>query len=372
MASSQATQAPVLASPGASEAGSSRSANSLRDSVVPFIAGALGGSLAAAILSPLDIVRTRLQSAQLAARKPPPYALFLEIVRTEGPLALYRGLVPTIIGVGPSRALYFGGYSFAKKEMGVGGLGLSGTPLDLLASAAAGVFTNTLMSPWWVIRLRLQLQHTPITPLWRRHRADGVLPHVAGGGAVAAAVAPVAAVAASAPGLPPEGYRGIADCASRILREEGWRAFYRGLTASYLGVVETAVQFGLYGEMKRVMVASRLPLLRQQYADEGRALPSEHQLRREAYTDSLAFGASATTKLIASVLTYPHEVVRTRMREQHSSSIRYSSIVQTVRTILREESVRGLYGGLTVHLVRTVPNAVILLVVVEKLVGGSV
>lgn len=31
---------------------------------------------------------------------------------------------------------------------------------------------------------------------------------------------------------PPGTYRGISDCFARIVREEGWLAFYRGLTPS--------------------------------------------------------------------------------------------------------------------------------------------
>ena len=51
---------------------------------------------------------------------------------------------------------------------------------------------------------------------------------------------------------------------------------------------------------------------------------------------------------------------------------RYHSVVQSVRLIIAEEGLRGLYGGMGVHLLRTVPNAAILLMVVEKAVGGEV
>lgn len=40
---------------------------------------------------------------------------FRYIVNHEGPKALFRGLVPNLIGVAPSRAIYFCAYSQSKK-----------------------------------------------------------------------------------------------------------------------------------------------------------------------------------------------------------------------------------------------------------------
>jgi hypothetical protein len=45
------------------------------------------------------------------------------MVRTEGVAGLYRGLVPTLLGVGPTRAIFFGGYSFLKQLLDADGGG---------------------------------------------------------------------------------------------------------------------------------------------------------------------------------------------------------------------------------------------------------
>ena len=51
-------------------------------------------------------------------------------------------------------------------------------------------------------------------------------------------------------------YKGIADAAVRISREEGIGAFYRGLTPRLISVVPMiGIQFGVYEFMKKVMVA---------------------------------------------------------------------------------------------------------------------
>ena len=41
-------------------------------------------------------------------------------------------------------------------------------------------------------------------------------------------------------------YGGIVDAVRRIYREEGFKAFFRGLSVSYLGLLETAIQFTWY------------------------------------------------------------------------------------------------------------------------------
>jgi hypothetical protein len=111
---------------------------------------------------------------------------------------------------------------------------------------------------------------------------------------------------------------------------------------------------------------------------------------------------AGTAKLIAAICTYPHEVrdcervgrverkkrkgeqeekegrkwlgrrmtliitqvLRTRMREQRAVVLgqkpKYTGLQQALRLIFKEEGVAGLYGGMTTHLMRVVPNAAIM------------
>jgi solute carrier family 25 protein 33/36 len=78
---------------------------------------------------------------------------------------------------------------------------------------------------------------------------------------------------------------------------------------------------------------------------------------------------ASIAKLIASMATYPHEVVRTRMREQKGrSGHKYTGFVQALQLIAKEEGIRGLYGGMAAHLIRVVPNAAIMFMTYETVV----
>lgn len=71
-------------------------------------------------------------------------------------------------------------------------------------------------------------------------------------------------------------------------------------------------------------------------------------------------------KLIAAAATYPHEVIRTRLRE--AGNTRYNGLFSGLLLIAKEEGARGLYGGMGAHLIRVVPNAAIMFLTYELVV----
>lgn len=77
-------------------------------------------------------------------------------------------------------------------------------------------------------------------------------------------------------------------CISQIYKETGFKGFYRGLSASYLGVSEGVIQWSLYEQFK--MIAQRKTNTSK---DDGFG------------SKGLAAGAA---KFIATLITYPHEV----------------------------------------------------------------
>lgn len=73
-------------------------------------------------------------------------------------------------------------------------------------------------------------------------------------------------------------------------------------------------------------------------------------------------GAAAVAKLIAACIAYPHEVIRTRLREPipKNGIPKYTGLLQTLKLVIKEEGVVSLYGGMSAHLLRVVPNAAIM------------
>ena len=215
-----------------------------------------------------------------------------------------------MVGIVPTRSCYFWAYSAAKSAMApiVG----DGPITHMCAAVAAGGLSNTVTCPLWMVKTRMQLN---------------------GGGLLATA-------------------RGI-------VASEGVRGLYRGLLASYWGLSEGAIQFLIYEKMKHDLARG----------NRAAAPPGTAAAAPGAASAALSTGqyllAAGVSKGIASVLTYPHEVVRTRMRECGSS--RYRGMFQSLALIAREEGRAGLYGGLGPHLMRVVPNTALMFMSYEIL-----
>jgi solute carrier family 25 protein 33/36 len=129
--------------------------------------------------------------------------------------------------------------------------------------------------------------------------------------------------------------------------QEGIGGFYKGISASYWGCAEGALQFLVYEQIKTRLLKSQ----NEKRMELG--LPSSGELPRAVY-----FWAAAASKAVAAVTTYPHEVARTRMREQARAGVfKYNGMWQTLRLIANEEGTKGMYSGMGVHLLKVVPNS---------------
>ncbi|WFD28747.1 Pyrimidine nucleotide transporter, mitochondrial [Malassezia nana] len=328
----------------------------------------MGGMCGAIITSPLDVVKTRLQSDLYRDRHTLPFAqrgalgavlrgvwhfvdtsrLLVEIAAREGTGALFKGLGPTLVGVIPARAINFYTYGNGKRLIAEHCHGGDESPLvHLSAAALAGILTATATNPIWVVKTRLQLESQQLEARAARDRAAAI-GSVRAHSSVRTAGQPQRGFAttawrcarffqASPP--PPVPTRNALRMTASILRKEGVPGLYKGLSASYLGVSESTLQWVLYEQFKRL-----------------------HQRHQDPASPSVlpTVSAAGTAKMIATILTYPHEVIRTRLRQEPEKGVRkYRHLVQTFRLVLREEGVAAFYGGLSAHLMRVIPNAVV-------------
>ncbi|KAI1187813.1 mitochondrial carrier protein rim2-like protein [Nemania serpens] len=308
-----------------------------------FVAGAAGGMTAAVLTAPLDVLKTRLQSdfyqAQLRAARAAAghhglsplrsasyhltetIHILRDVYRIEGGRALFKGLGPNLVGVIPARSINFYVYPMSKRHFSEWtGLGPTNPVVHLASAITAGVATGTATNPIWLVKTRLQLD---------KNNAERK-------GDVSA-----------------RQYRNSWDCVKQVMRHEGPTGFFKGLSASYLGVTESTLQWVLYEELK-----SRLRLREERIVASGR---EKTWWDRTIDWTGNAMGAGAA-KGLAAILTYPHEVARTRLRQAPMADGRpkYTGLIQCFKLVWKEEGFIGLYGGLTPHLMRTIPSAAIM------------
>lgn len=153
------------------------------------------------------------------------------------------------------------------------------------------------------------------------------------------------------------------DVAQAIYKEEGIPGFFKGITASYVGCFEGAIQWIVYEKLKIILSAPRpaptLPSNSVVDRDSVKQTPRlnlsqivfgrEKQAIVEKVTVHSApvarvpkpaelFLAAAVSKGVAILATYPHEVVRTRLREQATMGVfKYRGFLGALTTIAREE-----------------------------------
>lgn len=117
-----------------------------------FIAGGASAALSHGITTPIDVVKTKMQSDSTLTNISPSEAA-LKIIEREGTQALSAGLGPTVIGYGIEGALKFGVYESLKPVF------LSVFPVQneayLAAAVCAGAIASIILCPIEETRIRL-------------------------------------------------------------------------------------------------------------------------------------------------------------------------------------------------------------------------
>ncbi|MCL7042433.1 hypothetical protein MKW94_029806 [Papaver nudicaule] len=199
-------------------------------------AGACAGIIAMSATYPMDLVRGRLTVQ--TDKSPSQYRgiahALTTVLKEEGPRALYKGWLPSVIGVVPYVGLNFAVYESLKEWLiETKPLGLVdnncelGITTRLMCGAAAGTVGQTIAYPLDVIRRRMQMVG------W--HNASSV---VTGGGSSKASLE----------------YTGMVDAFRKTVRNEGFRALYKGLVPNSVKVVPSiAIAFVSYEMVKDIL-----------------------------------------------------------------------------------------------------------------------
>ncbi|KIP05824.1 hypothetical protein PHLGIDRAFT_91681 [Phlebiopsis gigantea 11061_1 CR5-6] len=273
-------------------------------------------------MHPLDLLKIKFQVATGAPKGGIGRQIWhslRDIHQSQGWRGLYRGVGPNIAGNASSWGLYFLFYNMLKQRASGGDSAYqmsAGT--YLLCSAEASAVTAVMTNPIWVVKVRM-FTTTPDNPV---------------------------------------AYRSLWHGLNSIYREEGMKGLYRGTSLALVGVSNGAIQFMGYEKMK-VWGFDRK---RKQFAAQGRQFgPEDDKLSNTAYT--VMSGAS---KLLALVVTYPYQVVRSRLQNNATIHL-YPTIPITISRTLKNEGLQGFYRGLGTNLVRVLPGTCVTFVVYENI-----
>lgn len=203
---------------------------------INFVSGAVAATTATILSFPFDTVRTRLIAERKTEKAYTGFTnAFITMVRKEGTLSLFKGLLPTIGQIAPhagiqfliyklfthdvfNKVQYFNRQKDASKPVELTMLA------NLIAGSIAGFVSKAAVYPFDVLKKRLQIQgfQQYRTSFGRQIYCTGML-----------------------------------NCVHLTIKEEGFLALYKGFGPSILkAVLVSALHFAIYDEIKHIFLKS--------------------------------------------------------------------------------------------------------------------
>jgi solute carrier family 25 (mitochondrial folate transporter), member 32 len=157
-----------------------------------------------------------------------------------------------------------------QRSQAIAGAQLSPTMQYIVASVGAGAANVVVTNPLWVVKTRLQTQSMPAAYRMQSNQITD--------------------------------YKGTFDALRTMMQREGVRGLYAGLIPSLIGIAHVGIQFPLYESLKATVAT-----------------------QRGCQPDCLAAGdlvvLSSVAKMVASMATYPHEVIRSQMHVSKAGAL---------------------------------------------------
>jgi len=241
------------------------------------LAGALGGCFSNAVVYPLDTIKTRIQADTANGRSV--RALLKRILKEEGITGFYRGFGATMLNTFSMQYAYFFFYSlvrtsYLKRLAARRPAGSPVVPLSTIAELALGAIAGALA----------QIFTIPVSVIATRQQLGVPLSTSKGKGKT------------SEEG---EGNDGsFLAVAREIVREEGVAGLWLGIKPGLVLTVNPAITYGMFERMKGAMLAAR-----ERVGNTSASLGP-----------GLSFALGATSKSLATVVTYPYIMAKVRIQ----------------------------------------------------------
>ncbi|KAL3802109.1 hypothetical protein HJC23_010865 [Cyclotella cryptica] len=255
-------------------------------------AGGIAGVVEAIAIQPLEFIKVRFQlntgsNASIVQTT-------RDVIAEGGFLRLYRGLLPELCGMFPTRSAMYAGNEMAKRILlsfqgGEEGstkketMGIAG-----MAGFMSGIAEAVVANPFQIIKVRLQS---------KEHLGK---------------------------------YSNSFDCVKTVLREEGIAAFSIGIQAT---IIRNSIWNGVY--FTTMFCIKEKTFL----------LSTNDQSRLQSTIFSLFTGFIAG--VTATAFNAPFDVLKSRIQGQCPKNVQYTSTLDAFIKIGRREGISGLYKGFT-------------------------
>ena len=283
----------------------------LTKSLYHFAVGSVTGCIGATAVYPIDLVKTRIQNqrAVIASERLYKNAIdcFCKVIRNEGLIGLYRGLLPQLVGVAPEKAIKLSMDDLMRSLLRNTHDASITLGAECISGGCAGdsrvIFTN----PLEIVKIRLQVQGEELK----------INPKLSKKSAI------------------------------HIVKELGPKGLYKGASACWLRDIPfSAIYFPCYSHLKKDWFGE---------GKDGKMLPT---------MELMASGAGAG--IPAAYLVTPADVIKTRLQvaEREGQTI-YSGIIDAASKIYRQEGFKAFFKGGIARVLRSSPQFGVTLVSYE-------
>lgn len=280
------------------------------ESWIHAVSGATGSVFAMSVFYPLDTARYRLQIEDPKKRQAlGTFQLIKQLIREEGVSTLYRGMIPVLQSLCISNFVYF--YTFHSLKA-LSPSSNQSAVRDLLLGTISGVVNVLTTTPFWVVNSRLKMKGL------NGNRDDET-----------------------------SKYSNLIEGLMYIAQVEGWQGLWAGAIPSLMLVCNPALQFMMYESLKRRIV------------------------NIDGHPSAITFFMiGALSKTFATVITYPLQLIQTKLRHGKSTESKLPSnagVIQMLLHIVKTSGVEGLFRGLEAKIWQTVLTAALMFATYEKI-----
>uniref|UniRef100_A0A3Q1JMX4 EF-hand domain-containing protein n=1 Tax=Anabas testudineus TaxID=64144 RepID=A0A3Q1JMX4_ANATE len=272
-------------------------------------AGGMAGAVSRTGTAPLDRMKVFMQVHSSKSNKITLFSGFKQMLKEGGVMSLWRGNGINVLKIAPETAIKFMAYEQYKKLL-ASEPGKIQTHERFMAGSLAGATAQTAIYPMEVMKTRLTLRKTGQ-------------------------------------------YSGMFDCAKKILKKEGVKAFYKGYVPNILGIIPYAgIDLAVYESLKNLWLS--------RYAKDT-ANPGVLVL----------LGCGTISSTCGQLASYPLALIRTRMQAQASlEGSEQQPMGRMVKKIVEKEGFFGLYRGILPNFMKVIPAVSISYVVYEYMRSG--